>query len=105
MPGFSRFVRSGIPLAIGQNATVNIQLKLGGVNETIEVQGEASLLDTSSGGLGQVIDREVVEDMPLNGRMVFMLNRLAGGVNLQGPPLRATGNSGPRPLHKPGRPP
>ncbi|PYQ47872.1 MAG: hypothetical protein DMF78_22630 [Acidobacteria bacterium] len=102
MPGFSRYVQSGITLAIGQNATVNIRLKLGNVSETVEVRAEASLLDTTSGGLGQVIDREVVEDMPLNGRMVFMLNRLAGGVNWQVPTFGATGTSGLRPFDNQG---
>ncbi|PYQ45489.1 MAG: hypothetical protein DMF77_04060, partial [Acidobacteria bacterium] len=102
MPGFSRFVQSGIRLAIGQNATLNVQLKLGNMSETVEVTGQASLLDTTSGGLGQVIDREVVEDMPLNGRMVFMLNRLAGGVNWQVPTFGATGTSGLRPFDNQG---
>jgi hypothetical protein len=102
MQGFSKFVQSGIRLAIGQNATVNIQLKLGSLSETVEVTGQASLLDTTSGGLGQVIDREVVEDMPLNGRMVFMLNRLAGGVNWQVPTFGATGTSGLRPFDNQG---
>jgi hypothetical protein len=30
--------------------------------------------------MGQVVDRRKVEAMPLNGRMIFMLNRLAQGV-------------------------
>ena len=102
MPGFSKYAQSGITLAIGQNATVNVQLQLGSVTETIEVRGEASLLDTTSGGLGQVIGREQVEDMPLNGRMVFMLNRLAGGVNWQVPTFGATGTSGLRPFDNQG---
>jgi hypothetical protein len=32
MPGFAKYVQSGITLAIGQNATVNIKLKLGDVS-------------------------------------------------------------------------
>ena len=36
--------------------------------------------------------------MPLNGRMIFMLNRLAGGVNWQVPTLGASGTSGLRPF-------
>ncbi|PYQ22519.1 MAG: hypothetical protein DMF79_05800, partial [Acidobacteria bacterium] len=98
LSGFSKFARSGVTLAIGQQATVDVQLKVGDVVETIEVRGEASLLDTATGGLGQVIGREQVEDMPLNGRMVFMLNRLAGGVNWQVPTFGATGTSGLRPF-------
>jgi hypothetical protein len=102
IPGFSKYAQSGITLAIGQNATVNVQLQLGNISETIEVRGDASLLDTTTGGLGQVIGREQVEDMPLNGRMVFMLNRLAGGVNWQVPTFGATGTSGLRPFDNQG---
>ncbi len=40
--------------------------------------------------------------MPLNGRMVFMLNRLAGGVNWQVPTFGATGTSGLRPFDNQG---
>jgi hypothetical protein len=98
LPGFKRFVQSGIVVAIGQRATVDVRLDIGDVVETVVVTSDAPMLDTSSGTLGQVIDRERVEAMPLNGRLVFMLNRLAGGVNWQVPTLGATGTSGLRPF-------
>ena len=98
MPGFQKVARSGITVAIGQKVAVNIQLQVGGVSETLEVQGNASLLDTATGGLGQVIDRDRVESLPLNGRMIFMLNRTAPGVNWQVPTFGAQGTSGLRPF-------
>jgi hypothetical protein len=98
LQGFKRFMQSGITVAIGQRATVNARLELGDVIETVIVTGDAPMLDTSSGTLGQVIDQTRVEAMPLNGRMVFMLNRLAGGVNWQVPTFGATGTSGLRPF-------
>lgn len=96
--GFKAFIQSGITVGVTQNATVNIKLQLGEMTETVTVHADSPLLDTASGGLGQIIDGKRVEAMPLNGRMIFMLNRLAGGVNWQVPTFGATGTSGLRPF-------
>jgi hypothetical protein len=98
LPGFKKFVQSGIAVGVAQRATVDVRLTLGEVTETVDVRAEASLLDRASGALGQTIDAKRVEDMPLNGRMIFMLNRLAAGVNWQVPTFGATGTSGLRPF-------
>ncbi len=98
LPGFKKFAQSGVTVGVSQHATVDVTLALGEVTETVDVRAEASLLDRASGALGQTIDAQRVEDMPLNGRMIFMLNRLAGGVNWQVPTFGATGTSGLRPF-------
>src|SRR5712691_362094 len=98
LPGFKKFVQSGVTVGVSQHATVDVTLALGDVTETVDVRAEVSLLDRASGALGQTIDAQRVEDMPLNGRMIFMLNRLAGGVNWQVPTFGATGTSGLRPF-------
>ena len=98
LPGFKKFVQSGVTVGVSQHATVDVTLALGEMTETVDVRAEASLLDRASGALGQTIDAQRVEDMPLNGRMIFMLNRLAGGVNWQVPTFGATGTSGLRPF-------
>ncbi|HLQ45540.1 MAG TPA: carboxypeptidase-like regulatory domain-containing protein, partial [Planctomycetaceae bacterium] len=98
LAGFKSFVRSGVTVGINQHATVDIKLELGNVTEIVDVRAEASLLDRASGGLGQTIDNTRIEAMPLNGRMIFMLNRLAGGVNWQVPTFGSTGTSGLRPF-------
>jgi hypothetical protein len=91
-------VQSGITVGGSQHATVDVTLTLGEVTETVDVLAEASLLDRASGALGQTIDAQRVEDMPLNGRMIFMLNRLTGGANWQVPTFGATGTSDLRPF-------
>ena len=98
LTGFKKFVQSGVAIGVSQHVTVDAQLAIGEVTETVDVRAEASLLDRASGALGQTIDAQRVEDMPLNGRMIFMLNRLAGGVNWQVPTFGATGTSGLRPF-------
>ena len=47
LAGFKRAVRSGITLQVNQNAQVNLVLQVGQLAETVEVRGEASLVDSS----------------------------------------------------------
>jgi hypothetical protein len=67
LPGFKKFVQSGVTVGVTQRATVDVPLMLGEITETVDVRAEASLLDRSSGALGQTVDVKRVEDMPLNG--------------------------------------
>lgn len=98
IPGFKKYSRSGVSVAVGQRATVDVVLEVGQVQEVVNVTANASLLESATGGMGQVVDRQKVESLPLNGRMVFMMNRLSVGVIWQVPTFGATGTSGLRPF-------
>jgi hypothetical protein len=78
--GFKRAVRTGITLQVNQNAQVNLRLEIGAVAETVEVVGEAPLVDTASATLGAVIENRRVRDLPLNGRNALSLTLLNPGV-------------------------
>jgi hypothetical protein len=77
-PGFKKQVMTGIPLEVDQTATVTAVLQPGGVQQTIQVNGETPVLDLSTSTVGQVINNRKVEDLPLNGRDPFALGALAG---------------------------
>ncbi len=79
--GFSKSVQSGIVLQVASNPTVDVTLKVGGVNEQVVVEASASLVETQSTGVGQVVDQQRVVDLPLNGRNVTDLIFLTGGAN------------------------
>lgn len=66
--GFQTGVRKGITLAVGQEAVVDFVLKLGAVAETIEVTGEASLVETTTATTSGLVDERTVRELPLNGR-------------------------------------
>jgi hypothetical protein len=77
--GFSTYNQSGIVLQVNSNPQVNVTLKIGAVSEQIEVQANASMVETQNTGVGQVIDQRRVVDLPLNGRNVTQLITLSGG--------------------------
>lgn len=76
-PGFRVFERKGVIVATQQFATINVQLEVGRVNETLNVTEQAPLLETGSASQGQVIDRQKLIDLPNLGRNPFMMSRLA----------------------------
>lgn len=78
LQGFNTYVRDGIILQVGSNPTVNVQLALGTLGETVNVTADATLVETHSTGVGQVIDNQRVTELPLNGRQVTELIFLSG---------------------------
>jgi hypothetical protein len=96
--GFRKYLQSGITINVSQKATINVKMEVGTLNETVTIQENASLVDQATGSLGQVVDNKKVEALPLNGRMIFMLNQIAAGVMWRVPNLGASGTSGLRPF-------
>ena len=69
LPGFSTLRREGLELTTGFAATVNAELKVGGLEETITVTGEASLVDTHNVRQQTQLSRETLESIPGTGRL------------------------------------
>ncbi len=79
--GFTTFVQTGIILQVGSAATVNPVLKVGAVAQSVQVEATAPMTDTTTTGVGQVVNSQSVVDLPLNGRLVTQLITLAGAAN------------------------
>ena len=77
--GFTTIVRSGLDLQVGQEVTVELELTLSALEETVTVTGEAPLIDVTSSSLGGVVDAAQMEELPLNGRNWMDLSMLAPG--------------------------
>src|SRR5258706_9979411 len=80
LAGFKVSKRSGLTLSIGEHPVVDIKLEVGQQNQSVTVNAEVSMIDSSNASLGQVISTDEVENMPTNGRTPLMLSRLAMGV-------------------------
>jgi hypothetical protein len=78
LSGFRSFQQTGIVLQVNANPEINITLTLGEISETVAVQAAAPLVETRSPGIGQVIENERIESLPLNGRNPVDLITLAG---------------------------
>jgi hypothetical protein len=79
LPGFQTYVQTGIQMQVGSNVQINVALQVGQVAQTIEVQANASLVETRNVSIGQVMDNERILELPLNGRNVQELITLSGG--------------------------
>ena len=78
LDGFSKHVQSGIVLQVNVNPTIVITMQVGAVSDSISVTAKASLVETQSTGVGQVIDQKRIEELPLNGRDVTQLILFTG---------------------------
>ncbi|MDX6461250.1 MAG: hypothetical protein QOE55_4947, partial [Acidobacteriaceae bacterium] len=77
--GFSKYVQSGITLAVNQSASVPVRLQLGNVTEQVSVSANAQMVTTETGTVGQLVDQKRIIDLPLNGRQPQTLLFLAPG--------------------------
>lgn len=82
--GFKKVVRQNIEVRVGDKLELDLQLEVGGVNETVNVTSDAPILETSSGSAGQVIDRRRISELPLSDGNPFVLTRLAPGIAYTG---------------------
>jgi Carboxypeptidase regulatory-like domain/TonB dependent receptor len=78
--GFRTEVREGLTLSVSESAVVNFTLNVGEVGQSVTVTGEAPLVDTTSGSLGNLVGPQTVTDLPLNGRNYDQLVLLQPGI-------------------------
>ncbi len=78
--GFKTVERVGLTLEVNESAKVDIALSLGATSETIQVTGEAPLLEATTGAMGQVVDNRSIVNLPLNQRNAYSLVFLVPGV-------------------------
>jgi hypothetical protein len=81
LTGFSTFKRDGLELSGSFVATVNADMKVGAVAETITVTGETPLVDVQSAAVQKVVTKEVVDAIP-TGRLGINLAALQPGIIL-----------------------
>jgi hypothetical protein len=77
--GFASVIKH-IYLEVAQHLTLDLTLKLGETNETIEVKGVIPLLESQSGALSNERTETAVKNLPLNGRNFAELMGLTAGV-------------------------
>lgn len=78
--GFKTIIKPDIVLNVQDALAINFKLPLGAVSEVVTIQGGAPLVNTESAAVSTVIDRQFVENLPMNGRSFNTLLQLTPGV-------------------------
>jgi len=82
--GFAPIEYTSMPLAVGQELTLDFELKPAGVTETVTVVGSSPVLDLSSARLGVNVSEREVTELPVNGRQMSQLMLQAPGAQNAG---------------------
>ncbi len=78
--GFSKVLRQGVSLVVGQEATVDFALKVGDVRQQVTVTAEAPVVNLTTTDISGVVGETQVKDLPLNGRSYDELLTLNPGI-------------------------
>lgn len=78
--GFPEEVRKGIHLVVGQEAVVDLALRLGQASEQITVNEDAPPVSVTNADISGLVGEQQVKDLPLNGRSYDELMTLNPGV-------------------------
>ena len=80
MDGFKATALSNIELGVDQRARIDVKLEVGAMTESVTIEAQTPLLQTSSSELGTTVKDEQIQALPLNGRNFVSLTRGVPGV-------------------------
>ena len=78
--GFAAYHQTGITLDVNVPATVNVHLGMESASTQVAVTADSEMVDTESGTLRQLVGKQYLENLPLNGRNAATLVTMAPGV-------------------------
>ena len=80
-PGFQTQIIEDSRIEVGRRVTQNFQLQVGDIAQIVTVPTNHDLIEQSSMAVGQVVDQQLVQETPLNGRYFLDLAlRVPGSV-------------------------
>jgi carboxypeptidase family protein len=89
LTGFSTVVRDGIELPANLALTINADMKVGALEETITVSGQTPLVDVTQAARTQVITRDLIDTLPTT-RNIQSIGQLVPGVRMGNPDIGGT---------------
>jgi Carboxypeptidase regulatory-like domain len=78
--GFAPYLAAKVTLVVKTPATVHIQLRVAGVAQLITVEGQAPLINRTDASLGNVVEENQIDELPIADRNVVQLLSLQPGV-------------------------
>src|SRR5579871_6429693 len=79
--GFQRTVQQNVEVGVNQSVKIDLVMKIGSANETVEVTSAPALLQTEQSSLGTIETERRISELPLNGRNFIQLAYLGPGAN------------------------
>jgi hypothetical protein len=76
--GFETYERRGLNLQVNDALQINVSLKVGAVADKVEVQADATMVQTQQNMVSQVMDQQRIVELPLNGRDPTQLITISG---------------------------
>ncbi|OLE50907.1 MAG: hypothetical protein AUG51_25745 [Acidobacteria bacterium 13_1_20CM_3_53_8] len=70
--GFALLTQT-VNLEVGQQMTLDVDLPLASISGNVEITSQEAVLRTTDAGVGEIVERKSVNDLPLNGRMLIDL--------------------------------
>ena len=92
--GFKKAVAGPVTVNVQSRVSNDVTLEVGQPDEIVNVKATAPLLETETSDLGQVIDKDKIVNLPLNGRNYAQLALLGAGVAPAEPGSRVSGSYG-----------
>jgi hypothetical protein len=86
LTGFSTIVRADVELPSNFVATINADMKLGSLAETITVSGQAPMVDVTQASRTDVVTREMLDVLPTT-RHVFSVSNMLPGIRFATPDI------------------
>jgi hypothetical protein len=84
--GFKKAVSDNVELHTADKATMDVALEIGAIENVVNVDAEAPLLEPDTASRGQTVENMRINELPLNGRNPIMLATLSPGVQFNGNP-------------------
>lgn len=84
LEGFNTFKRENLDLPGNFTATVNGEMKVGSLQESVTVSGSAPVVDLQSAATAQILPRAVLDAIP-TGRSIWATGQLVPGVSISAP--------------------
>ena len=88
--GFAPYLASKVTLVVKTPSTVQIRLNVAGVAQSVSVEAEAPLINRTDASLGNVVEGNQIDELPIADRNVVQLLSLQPGVAYLGNQLNAS---------------
>ncbi len=82
--GFTKSIRENIALRTADRLALDFQLQIGAISDSVTVNAETPILETTTANSGLLMDERRVKELPVVGGNAMYLTRLSAGVTVTG---------------------